>query len=116
MDIHAGHMIQVGPRNVIANEYLAVPISITVEGANILTRCLIIFGQGAMRCHPYIFAEYEAAREKDDVVALPQFERVATARRYPLALARIARRDFRRDPRHRSRRQWQDHDALRMFA
>lgn len=59
MDIHAGQMIQTGPRNVLANVYLAVPISITVEGANILTRNLIIFGQGAIRCHPYLLEEIE---------------------------------------------------------
>jgi acyl-CoA dehydrogenase len=59
MDVHAGNMVQVGPRNVIANAYLAVPISITVEGANILTRNLIIFGQGAIRCHPYVLKEIE---------------------------------------------------------
>lgn len=59
MDIHAGHMIQTGPRNFLANVYSAVPISITVEGANILTRNLIIFGQGAIRCHPYLLKEVE---------------------------------------------------------
>lgn len=59
MDVHAGHMIQVGPRNFLANVYIAVPISITVEGANILTRNLIIFGQGAIRCHPYLLKEVE---------------------------------------------------------
>lgn len=59
MDIHAGQMVQTGPRNIFANAYLAVPISITVEGANILTRNLIIFGQGAIRCHPYILKEVE---------------------------------------------------------
>jgi acyl-CoA dehydrogenase len=59
MDVHSGQMIQVGPRNLLANVYLAVPISITVEGANILTRNLIIFGQGAIRCHPYILKEVE---------------------------------------------------------
>lgn len=57
MDIHAGHMIQVGPRNFLANLHFAIPISITVEGANILTRNLIIFGQGAIRCHPYLLKE-----------------------------------------------------------
>ncbi len=57
MDIHAGHMIQVGPRNFLAHAYMGIPISITVEGANILTRNLIIFGQGAVRCHPYLMNE-----------------------------------------------------------
>jgi len=59
MDVHAGHTIQAGPRNYLANIYAAVPISITVEGANILTRNLIIFGQGAIRCHPYLLTEVE---------------------------------------------------------
>ena len=59
MDIHAGHGIQVGPRNMLAHPYMAIPVSITVEGANILTRNLIIFGQGAIRCHPYILQEIE---------------------------------------------------------
>lgn len=59
MDIHAGHMIQTGPRNFLANLHYSMPISITVEGANILTRNLIIFGQGAIRCHPYILKEIE---------------------------------------------------------
>ncbi len=57
MDIHAGHGVQMGPRNTVAITYFSVPICITVEGANILTRNLIIFGQGAIRCHPYILEE-----------------------------------------------------------
>lgn len=65
MDIHAGHMIQVGPRNLLANIYYSIPISITVEGANILTRNLIIFGQGAIRCHPYILKEVELISSSD---------------------------------------------------
>lgn len=71
MDIHAGHMIQIGPRNFLANVHLAIPISITVEGANILTRNLIIFGQGAVRCHPYLLKEVELiTAEKPDIKAL----------------------------------------------
>ena len=58
-DIHGGHAIQMGPRNVLAPAYMAIPVSITVEGANILTRNLIIFGQGAIRCHPYVLHEVE---------------------------------------------------------
>ncbi|WP_018983142.1 acyl-CoA dehydrogenase [Salinimonas chungwhensis] len=54
MDIQAGKAIQRGPQNTLAGAYSAVPIAITVEGANILTRNLMIFGQGAMRCHPYL--------------------------------------------------------------
>lgn len=59
MDIHGGHAIQTGPRNFLAHMYTSLPMSITVEGANILTRNLIIFGQGAIRCHPYILQEVE---------------------------------------------------------
>ena len=59
MDVHGGHMIQVGPRNFLATAHMSMPISITVEGANILTRNLIIFGQGAIRCHPYLLEEVE---------------------------------------------------------
>ena len=54
MDVQAGKAIQCGPQNTLANAYTALPIAITVEGANILTRNLMIFGQGAMRCHPYL--------------------------------------------------------------
>ena len=68
MDIHAGRGIIYGPRNYLGYGYQAVPIGITVEGANILTRNLMIFGQGAIRCHPYVFPEMEAARD-DDLVA-----------------------------------------------
>ncbi|WP_423820752.1 acyl-CoA dehydrogenase [Salinisphaera sp. SPP-AMP-43] len=63
MDVHGGRGIQQGPRNYLASSYQSVPIAITVEGANILTRSLMIFGQGAIRCHPYVFPEMEAARE-----------------------------------------------------
>jgi alkylation response protein AidB-like acyl-CoA dehydrogenase len=54
MDVQAGKAIQRGPQNTLANGYVSLPIAITVEGANILTRNLMIFGQGAMRCHPYL--------------------------------------------------------------
>ena len=62
MDIHGGKGIITGPSNYLAHAYQAVPISITVEGANILTRSLIIFGQGAIRAHPWLLKEMEAAR------------------------------------------------------
>ncbi|MDE3401044.1 MAG: acyl-CoA dehydrogenase, partial [Coxiella burnetii] len=65
MDIHAGRGIQLGPRNYLGLVYQAVPISITVEGANILTRNLIIFGQGVLRCHPYLGKELIAAQKAD---------------------------------------------------
>lgn len=65
MDVHAGHGIQMGPRNVLATSHLAIPVSITVEGANILTRNLIIFGQGAIRCHPYLLKEIKLFSQPD---------------------------------------------------
>ena len=65
MDILGGAGITQGPRNVTASAYKAAPIGITVEGANILTRTLIIFGQGALRCHPYAYDEVAAAEAKD---------------------------------------------------
>ncbi len=61
MDIQGGSGICLGPNNLIGRAYQSIPIAITVEGANILTRNMIIFGQGAMRCHPYILREFEAA-------------------------------------------------------
>ncbi len=65
MDIHGGRGVMQGPRNYLAAAYQAVPIAITVEGANILTRNLMIYGQGSIRCHPYVFPEMEAARNDD---------------------------------------------------
>ena len=60
MDIHGGKGICMGPNNYLAQLYMETPIGITVEGANILTRSMIIFGQGAVRCHPYVFKEMRA--------------------------------------------------------
>jgi acyl-CoA dehydrogenase len=65
MDINAGKAVIQGPKNYIANLYASFPVAITVEGANILTRSLIIFGQGAIRCHPFVLKEMEAASEGD---------------------------------------------------
>jgi len=65
MDIHGGRGICMGPRNYLGRFYQSIPISITVEGANILTRSLIIFGQGAIRCHPYLLKEMDAAQNHD---------------------------------------------------
>ena len=69
MDIHGGHAIQTGPRNFLALAYMAMPIGITVEGANILTRNLIIFGQGAIRCHPYILKEMALLSDANSNIA-----------------------------------------------
>lgn len=76
MDIHAGHGIQVGPRNLLANAHCAIPVSITVEGANILTRNLIIFGQGAIRCHPYILQEIELFSEPDNAQKIERLDKL----------------------------------------
>lgn len=65
MDIQGGAAISRGPRNIFASGYIATPIAITVEGANILTRSLMIFGQGAIRCHPYAYDEIDALSRKD---------------------------------------------------
>lgn len=75
MDIQGGAGICLGPRNFMGRVYQAVPISITVEGANILTRTMIIFGQGAIRSHPYIFKELEAMGDEDPAKSLDKFER-----------------------------------------
>ena len=63
MDIHGGKGICLGPNNYLGRGYQIAPVAITVEGANILTRTLIIFGQGAIRCHPYVLREMRAAKE-----------------------------------------------------
>ncbi len=76
MDVHAGHGIQVGPRNLLAHSYIGIPISVTVEGANILTRNLIIFGQGAIRCHPYILHEIELFAAKDSPQKTEQLDKL----------------------------------------
>lgn len=65
MDIHGGKALQTGPSNYIFPSYLNVPMGITVEGANILTRSLIIFGQGAVRCHPYLLQEMKILENAD---------------------------------------------------
>ena len=65
MDVQGGSGICMGPRNFLARVYQSIPISITVEGANILTRTMITFGQGAIRCHPFILKEMEAAQDED---------------------------------------------------
>ena len=78
MDIHGGKGICMGPSNYLGRTYQQIPVSITVEGANILTRSLIIFGQGAIRCHPYILKEIDAANNSDDTQALQEFDQALT--------------------------------------
>jgi acyl-CoA dehydrogenase len=65
MDILGGKGIINGPSNLLSVAYRHMPVAITVEGANILTRSLIIFGQGAVRCHPYVMAEMNAVQQRD---------------------------------------------------
>ncbi len=75
MDVHGGKGIMLGPKNYLARAYQSAPIGITVEGANILTRNLIIFGQGAIRCHPFVLKEMEAARNPDRRAGVDAFDR-----------------------------------------
>ena len=75
MDVHAGKTVIDGPRNWLGNFHKAVPVGITVEGANILTRNMIIFGQGAIRCHPHLLDEILALDEKDRDAALDAFDK-----------------------------------------
>ncbi len=79
MDVHGGRGICNGPNNYLANAYFSVPVSITVEGANILTRSMIIFGQGAIRCHPFLMTEMEAAHDPDRKRALANFDKALFA-------------------------------------
>ncbi len=74
MDVHAGRGLILGPSNYLAHAYMSMPIGITVEGANILTRNLMIFGQGAVRCHPFIAREMLAAKDLDETAGLREFD------------------------------------------
>ena len=74
MDIAGGKGICMGPSNFLGAAYMQMPVSITVEGANILTRSLIVFGQGAVRCHPYVLREMAATQERNREKALHDFD------------------------------------------
>ncbi len=74
MDIHGGKGIILGPRNYLGRAWQASPISITVEGANIMTRSLMIFGQGAILCHPWVLTEMKAAADPDAAKGLRDFD------------------------------------------
>jgi acyl-CoA dehydrogenase len=74
MDVHGGKGICLGPKNYLGRGYQVVPVAITVEGANILTRSLMILGQGAIRCHPYVLKEMNAAKLKDKAQSLREFD------------------------------------------
>jgi acyl-CoA dehydrogenase len=75
MDVHAGKAVIDGPLNYLGNLYRSMPVGITVEGANIVTRNLIIFGQGAIRCHPWLLKEILALENHDQKQALKDFDR-----------------------------------------
>ena len=79
MDIHGGRGLCRGPSNYLSSAYDHVPVAVTVEGANILTRSMIIFGQGAIRCHPYVLAEMRAAADEDETKGLRKFDRALFA-------------------------------------
>ncbi len=74
MDVVGGKGIMMGPSNFLGAAYMQLPVAITVEGANILTRSLIVFGQGAIRCHPFVLKEIEATRETDPAKASAAFD------------------------------------------
>jgi len=79
MDIHGGKGIILGPRNYLGRAWQVAPMSITVEGANILTRSLMIFGQGAIRCHPFVLKELDAAQITDPAERLRAFDQLLFA-------------------------------------
>jgi len=74
MDVHGGKGIMLGPRNYLGRAYQIIPVAITVEGANLLTRNLIIFGQGVIRCHPFVLREMRAARNPDRRAGVDEFD------------------------------------------
>jgi len=74
MDVHGGKGVILGPRNYLGRGWQGIPVSITVEGANIMTRNLMIFGQGAIRCHPYVLKEMQAARLDDARERVERFD------------------------------------------
>ncbi|GLU41726.1 acyl-CoA dehydrogenase [Pseudomonas sp. NBRC 100443] len=76
MDIHGGKGIILGPRNYLGRAWQTAPIFITVEGANILSRNLMIFGQGAIRCHPFVLREMALAQQEDQGHAAHEFDRL----------------------------------------
>jgi acyl-CoA dehydrogenase len=75
MDIHGGRAVQDGPSNYLFSGYMTTPVAITVEGANILTRTLITFAQGALRAHPYLYAEIAAVQDADRRRGIAEFDR-----------------------------------------
>lgn len=90
MDVHGGRGIMLGPKNYLARCYEGMPISITVEGANILTRNLIIYGQGLIRCHPYLRKEMEALWNKNTKQGIQDFDK-ALCQHIRYALSNLTR-------------------------
>lgn len=76
MDIQGGSGICLGPKNYLGRLYQVIPVCITVEGANILTRTMMIFGQGVIRCHPFVYQEIQTLHHMDEEKALQQFDRL----------------------------------------
>ncbi|MDA3914009.1 acyl-CoA dehydrogenase [Oleiagrimonas sp.] len=114
MDIRAGAAIQRGPRNLLSRMWMAVPVGITVEGANILTRSMIIYGQGAIRCHPFVHKLIDAAGKNDTslmdkaVFGYVNFVATRAMRSFALAvsgsrLAGVPEGDLKRQVQHLSR-------------
>ncbi len=75
MDIHAGRGVIDGPSNYLMSSFLAIPVGVTVEGANIVTRSIITFAQGVMQTHPYFYEELESCEEKNETAGLIRFDR-----------------------------------------
>src|SRR5262249_22828649 len=78
MDLHGGRGVCDGPANYLQSAYQMMPVAITVEGANILTRSLITFAQGALRSHPYLYKEIQACQDTDSRRGLAAFEQAFT--------------------------------------
>lgn len=74
-DVHGGRAIQDGPSNYLFGGYMATPVAITVEGANILTRTLMTFAQGVLRAHPFLYSEIQAAQDKDRKAGIDAFDK-----------------------------------------
>ncbi len=79
MDVHGGKAVMMGPKNYMGRAYQGAPIAITVEGANILTRSLIIYGQGSIRCHPYVLKLIAATQNEDKTQAVKDFDKALFA-------------------------------------
>jgi acyl-CoA dehydrogenase len=90
LDVHAGKGVCRGPGNYLSGVYDTIPVAVTVEGANILTRSMIIFGQGAIRCHPYVLKEMRAAADPDRAAGLRAFDD-ALFRHVGFALSNLTR-------------------------